>query len=119
MGMRLLINNTVKGCNAPITVYLDLKHYELEQCNDNTTFITKSCKDNREGVGLSFHGSAFDIEKISIQILVGLQAIGSRHLALPKQGQLALRLSGLCAGQTREPPGTWAAPLPGADPHTT
>ena len=119
MGMRLLINNIVKGYSAPIIVYLDLKHCELEQCNGSTTFITKSCKGNKGGMGLSFHESAFDIEKMSTQVLVGLQAIGSRHLALPKQGQLGLRLSGPCAGQTREPPGAWAAPLPGADPNAT
>lgn len=117
--MRLLINNIVKGYSASITVYLDLKHCKLKQCNGSTAFVTKSCKDNRGGVGLSFHGSAFDIEKMSTQVLVGLQAIGSRHLALPKQGQLALRLSGPCAGQTREPPSAWAAPLPGADPNAT
>jgi len=37
-----------------ITVYIDTKHYELKQCNDNSTLDTKSCKGGGERVGLSF-----------------------------------------------------------------
>jgi len=50
------------------------------------------------GMGLSFHWVAFDIEgmlgrKWSAEVLVGLQAMGSVHLALalPTQRQRALQ----------------------------
>jgi hypothetical protein len=75
--------------------------------------------------------------KLSIQVLVGMQAMGSEHLslALPAQGQLALRLldpsTGQtkrhmvhgrpcpCAGQTRVLPGVVAAPGRGVDTSAT
>jgi len=62
--------------------------------------------------------------KLSAQVLVGLQAMGSGHLALrlpsPCAGQtkrhMAHELPYPCAEQTRAPPDTWAAPVRGAEP---
>lgn len=50
--------------HAPISVYIDSKHCELEQCNDSPTFTTKSCKDNGEGMGLFFYANAFNIKRM-------------------------------------------------------
>jgi hypothetical protein len=64
MGMRVLINNIVKGYSAPITIYLGSKHCELEQCNGSSAFATNSCKGNEREMGLSSHESAFDIKRM-------------------------------------------------------
>lgn len=45
-----------------VTVYLNTKHCRLEQCDDGATFSTKSWKNYRERVGLSFHWDTCDIE---------------------------------------------------------
>jgi hypothetical protein len=47
-----------------ITVYLDTKYCELEQCNDKVVLIIESCKDCRGMVWLSFHWDAFGIERM-------------------------------------------------------
>jgi hypothetical protein len=51
--------------------------------------------------------------KLSAQVLEGLQAMGSGHLVLPTQGQLALRLPGPCSRQT-ECHMAYERPCPGA-----
>jgi len=76
-----ILHNILKGFGAPITVYINTKHCELEQCNGSLALDTKSCKDN-----------------------------GHLALALPIQGKLALGLPGHCAGQTRASPGAWGSP---------
>jgi len=50
-------NNSIfnKGLNALFTVYLDLKHCGLEQCNGSLTLTTKSCKGSEVEVEISFH----------------------------------------------------------------
>jgi hypothetical protein len=53
--------NILKGISISIIVYLDLKHYELEQCNGSSALTTKSCKGSRIGLELSFHWDAFGI----------------------------------------------------------
>jgi len=75
-----ILHNILKGLGAPITVYIDTKHCELEQCNGSLALDTKSCKDN-----------------------------GHLALALPIQGKLVLRLPRHCAGQTRASPGAWGS----------
>jgi hypothetical protein len=86
-----ILHNILKGLSVPITVYIDTKHYELEQCNDSLTLDIKSC-----------NGS------------------GHLALALPIQGKPALGLPGYCAGQARAPPGAWVAlPLRKANLSTT
>jgi hypothetical protein len=32
------INNILKGLSFPVAIYIDTKHYELEQYNGSTTF---------------------------------------------------------------------------------
>jgi len=54
--------NILKGISISIIVYLDLKHYKLERYNYSSALTTKSCKDNRGGLELSFHWDAFGIE---------------------------------------------------------
>jgi hypothetical protein len=44
--------------------YIDTKHCKLKQYNNSPALDTKSCKDNGEGVRLSFYWSAFNTEKI-------------------------------------------------------
>jgi hypothetical protein len=46
--------NILKRLSASLTIYLDLKHCELKQCNSSSAFAIKSCKGSGEGVGLSF-----------------------------------------------------------------
>jgi len=36
----------------------------LEQCNDSSAIVTKSCKGSGGGLGLFFHYDAFDIEEM-------------------------------------------------------
>ena len=48
----------------PLTIYLDLKHCGLEQCNGSSALAIKSCKGSDEGVVLSFYWDAFDTECI-------------------------------------------------------
>jgi len=79
--------NILKGINAPITVYIDTKHYGLEQCNGRAALATESWKDCSGRVGLSFHWDVYGIEamvgeKMISSVLVGLQAPDCRHLAL-------------------------------------
>ena len=52
---RKLLYNILKGLTIPLTVYLELKHCGLKQCNGNLTLATKSCKGSGGGVGFSFH----------------------------------------------------------------
>jgi hypothetical protein len=47
--------NILKRLSASLTIYLDLKHCELEQCNGSPALATKSYKGNGGGVELSFH----------------------------------------------------------------
>ena len=95
-----------------------------------------------EGWGCLFTGVHLALKrwlrrKLSVQVLVGMQAMGSEHLSLvlPGQGQLALLLPDPstgqtkrrmvhgrpcpCAGQTRVPLGAGAAPGHRADTSTT
>jgi hypothetical protein len=69
-----------------ITVYLDIKYGELEQCNDKVVLIIESCKDCRGMVWLSFHWDAFGIERMVWQKIVcanfGGAWWGCKHLAL-------------------------------------
>ena len=58
-----LLYNILKGISASITIYINTKHYGLEQCNDRVAvaIATKSCKDNR-GWACLFLWDAYVIE---------------------------------------------------------
>jgi hypothetical protein len=57
-----VLRNILKEFSAPVTVYLNSEHCELEQCNGKPALDTKSCNDSGGVVGLSFCWGAFDIE---------------------------------------------------------
>jgi hypothetical protein len=119
-----ILHNILKWLSISITVYIDTKHYELKQCNDNSTLDTKSCKGGGERVGLSFWWSAFGLEgmvgkKITSTSFGGAASHGERTLGV---GATHARTPDAWAtrplqGQTRAPHGAWAGlPLRGDDP---
>jgi len=50
----ILLYNLLKGIDVSVTVYLDTKHCEFEQCNDRTTLPQRVGKTAREGLGCLF-----------------------------------------------------------------
>jgi hypothetical protein len=76
--------NILKRLSASLTIYLDLKHCELEQCNGSPALAIKSCKGSGEEVGLSFSlGLHLALNgwlgrKWSLQVLVGLPRVSAK-----------------------------------------
>jgi hypothetical protein len=76
--------NILKRLSASLTIYLDLKHCELEQCNGSLALAIKSCKGSGEEVGLSFSlGLHLALNgwlgrKWSLQVLVGLPRVSAK-----------------------------------------
>jgi hypothetical protein len=62
--LNMTLYNILKEFSVLITIYLDIKLCGLEQYNDRVVLVTKSCKDCRERIKLSFYWDAFDIERI-------------------------------------------------------
>jgi hypothetical protein len=62
--LNMTLYNILKEFSVLITIYLDIKLCGLEQYNNRVVLVTKSCKDCRERIELSFYWDAFDIERI-------------------------------------------------------